>query len=146
MMKKRLLFVIMLLSSVLILSAWGEVELLDDGKLIDLDKAIEFSMPGADIPHSQSDVPDVPDDPGEPDRPDTPQNRVIVISIRGTTITYNGSVFKGNVTFEQLLRRDNGENVRFELVDDFAEAHVYKGILKILKKLHEEIGLEYSCR
>lgn len=138
-MKKRLLFVIMLLSSVLILSAWGEVELLDDGKLIDLDKAIQFSMPGADIPHSQSDVPDVPDD-------DTPQNRVIVISIRGTTITYNGSVFKGNVTFEQLLRRDNGENVRFELVDDFAEAHVYKGILKILKKLHEEIGLEYSCR
>ena len=49
MMKKRLLLVIMLLSSVLILSAWGEVELLDDGKLIDLDKAIEFSMPGADI-------------------------------------------------------------------------------------------------
>ena len=141
MMKKRLLLVIMLLSSVLILSAWGEVELLDDGKLIDLDKAIEFSMPGADIPHSQPDVPDPP-----PDVPDPPQNRVIVISIRGTTITYNGSVFKGNVTFEQLLRRDNGENVRFELVDDFAEAHVYKGILKILKKLHEEIGLEYSCR
>ena len=138
MMKKRLLFVIMLLSSVLILSAWGEVELLDDGKLIDLDKAIEFSMPGADIPH-----PDVPDP--QPDVPDPHQNRVIVISIRGTTITYNGSVFKGNVTFEQLLRRDNGENVRFELVDDFAEAHVYKGILKILKKLHEEIGLEYSC-
>ncbi|MBQ4311673.1 MAG: hypothetical protein II773_08785, partial [Oscillospiraceae bacterium] len=105
MMKKRLLFVIMLLSSVLILSAWGEVELLDDGKLIDLDKAIEFSMPGADIPHSQPDVPDPP-----PDVPDPPQNRVIVISIRGTTITYNGSVFKGNVTFEQLLRRDNGEN------------------------------------
>lgn len=151
---KRFLTIVLCLSSVLILCAWGtkKVELLDNQKLIDLEKAIEFAKPGAD-----SAVGSEGENSGESDSgnesgnaPEVPvKDRIIVISIRDEIITYNGSVYKEEIlenteAFENMLIRDNKDKTEFKLVDDFAEAHVYKCVLEILKKLHSETDLKFT--
>lgn len=151
---KRFVTIVLCLSSVLLLCAWGtkKVDFLDNQKLIDLEKAIEFAKPGAD---SVSDTEG--ENEGNADleiesgnTPEVPvKDSIIVISIRDEIITYNGSVYKEEIlenteAFENMLIRDNNDKTEFKLVDDFAEAHIYKCVLEILKKLHSETDLKFT--
>lgn len=149
---KKILIIVLCLTSVLFICAWGEkkAELLDDRKLIDLDKAIEFAKPGADsIADTEGENEDDPISETEIQQQVPNEKSIIVISIRDESVTYNGVAYKKDIfsnieDFENMLKRDNKGNVKFSLVDDFAEAHVYKQIFDVLKKLHSEIGLEFS--
>lgn len=151
---KKILTTVLCLSSVLLLCAWGteKVTFLDKGKLIDLQKAIEFAKPGANhADGSEGDNSSKPDSENENGNvPEVPvKDRIIVISIRDEIITYNGSVYKEEIlenteAFENMLIRDNKDKTEFKLVDDFAEAHVYKCVLEILKKQHSETGLKFT--
>lgn len=151
---KRFLTIVLCLSLVLLLCAWGtkKVELLDNYKLIDLEKAIEFAKPGADsVTDTEGENSGNPDSENENgNTPEVPvKDRIIVISIRDEIITYNGSVYKEEIlenteAFENMLIRDNKDKTEFKLVDDFAEAHVYKCVLEILKKLHAEANLKFT--
>lgn len=55
-----------------------------------------------------------------------------------------GDVLENPYEFENMLKCDNKVNVKFKLIDNYAEAHTYKCVLNILKKLHSDIGLEFS--
>lgn len=135
---KKILLTILCLSSIIFLCAAAEnkIKFSKEEKLIDLHKAIEFAKPGGEsMEESEGSA-----DSGTPNED---EESVIVISIRDVIITYNGIPLE-NKDLEQLLRWDCKENVRFCLVDDFAEAHVYRSVLKQLNELHSEIGLKFS--
>lgn len=137
---KKVFPALLLMLMILVLCAWGEkpVELLDDQKLIDLNKAIDFAAPGGELVTQ--------DDPAVTAAVTAVtqiREEEIVISIRGERITYNGSECR----FEDLeakLRKTNKEHVRFRLVDDYAESHFYRKTLALLKDLNKEIQLRYS--
>lgn len=150
-MKSKTRLLILIGFSMLFLVGFGfkKVELLDDKKLIDLGKAIEYARPGGDI-----DKHEARDDQAGKDKVDSDsaaadagsavaKDKTIVISIRGESITYNGRPASKD-KIENAILRDNGDNVSFKLVDDFAEAHMYRFVLGILEKKHSELGLKYS--
>ena len=146
-MKKRSIVVIMVLFSVMLLAGWGkkQVELLNDQKLIDLSKAIENCMGAESIKPAEN--PDGVVEPGSeslPDSEDTPKEKEIVISVRNKKVTYDNVEWKELDTLESKIRQDFKSNVGFKLVDDFAEAHVYRYIMKILAELESEIGIIYT--
>lgn len=152
---KKILTIVLCLSSVLLLCAWGtkKVALKSDvGQLIDLKKAIDFELPGAgSLTDTEGKTDGDTDSSGESgNAPEKPvKDSIIVISIRDEVITYNGSVYKEEIfdnaeAFENMLIRDNKDKTEFKLVDDFAEAHVYKCVLEILKKLHSETDLKFT--
>lgn len=137
---KKIFSALLLMLMTIVLCAWGEkpVELLDDQKLIDLNKAIDFARPGGEL---------ISPDDHTVTTAVTTVTRVreeeIVINIRGESIKFNGS----ECSFEDLetkLRRSNKEHVRFRLTDDYAEAHLYRKTMTLLKDLNKEIKLRYS--
>lgn len=146
-MKRRGIAVLFVLLSVMLLAGWGkkQVELLDDKKLIDLSKAIE-NCKGGDL-LKPSDNPDGVVEPGEDslsDSGDTVSEKEIVISVRNKTVTYDTVEWKNIKNLEMKIRQDFKEKVVFKLVDNYAEAHVYRYIMKVLADLEAEIGITYS--
>ena len=118
------------------------IELLDDRKLIDLDKAIEFAKPGKDsffpteaaiTPVSTTAVTTKP----------VKTETTITIRIQWETIFYNGKECEYQ-TLEEKLRKDSDADTIFRLEDDYAEAHIYTSTYKLLKGLQDEIGLRYK--
>ena len=154
-MKKRYLFVLATVCALVFLAGWGKknVELLNDKKLIDLNTAIEKCIPGAnsaeksETSSSTSIVADEKVMPGsasnDENRVET-QERIIVITVRDQTITYDTEEYADLNRLKAKIIQDNGEYVSFRLVDDFAESHVYKEVLSILSDLEAEIGLNYT--
>ena len=72
------------------------------------------------------------------------ENQVRVINIRNRKIVYETVEYTDIDKLKNKLKQDNGKNVTFKLVDDFAEAHVYKEVKSMLSELEQEIGLKYS--
>ena len=154
-MKKKYPAMFMMICSLMFLAGWGkkEVKLLNDTKLIDLDTAIEKCIPGAnsaeksETSSSTSIVADEKVMPGsasnDENRVET-QERIIVITVRDQTITYDTEEYADLNRLKAKIIQDNGEYVSFRLVDDFAESHVYKEVLSILSDLEAEIGLNYT--
>lgn len=154
-MKKKIKVLAIILLSMIFLVGWGKkaVELLDDKKLIDLSKAIEYAKPGGETQKSElanedSDKEETEETSQESSKTDIENieegEKIIVISIRDQVITYDGKSVDSVDQLEKLLRRDYKDNVFFSLVDDWAEAHQYKAIVKMMKALHSEIGLAFS--
>ncbi len=152
-MKKKYPAMFMMICSLIFLTGWGkkEVKLLNDTKLIDLDTAIEKCIPGAnsaeksETSSSTSTVADekVMSGSASNDENET-QERIIVITVRDQTITYDTEEYADLNRLKAKIIQDNGEHVSFRLVDDFAESHVYKEVLSILSDLEAEIGLNYT--
>ena len=160
-MKKRYLFVLLMIGSLIFLVGWGKkrVELLNDKKLIDLDAAIEECIPGANAPEAPETS--LPAAGGRSDE-ETPaeaasaaettdenetieeKEKVVVISVRDRNVTYDAEEYTDPDKLKARIRRDNGEHVSFQLIDDFAESHVYKKVLSILSDLKAETGLNYT--
>lgn len=74
----------------------------------------------------------------------TPAPRTVVISVRGREITYD-SVVLGEVDQVKVhIGQDHAGHISFRLVDNFAEAHVYRQLMAILEEMKTKIGIRYS--
>ena len=170
-MKKRGTVFLLLMVSLLVLAGWGQkkVELLSDKKLIDLSAAIGNCTLGAEelIPEDGKDTPNPSATPvpmtsvtpkptaaptltsmpaptihPKPTLPPKPRTRDI--SVRDQIVTYKAVSWPDLDAFMEQLRQDQDEWTTFHLVDDYAEAHVYRRIKKMLEELKTELGLKYT--
>lgn len=66
------------------------------------------------------------------------------ISVRDEQVTYNYKSWPDLDILKAQLQNDHNERTSFRLVDDYAEAHVYRRMLEILNELEAEIGLRYT--
>lgn len=146
-MDKKLKILITLLISSLVLVGFGEgkVTLLHKSKVIDLGKAIEIARLGGDEGEKN--------DTTAIDNPDSldsvnPEEAIISSSIKiivsGKTISIDGHTVSDEANVEDYICRTFSLSTTYELIDNYAESHVYKRIIEVLKKLHIEIGLKYS--
>lgn len=153
-MKRKYKLLLFTVFSLLFFVGWGKknVELLNNKKLIDLNLAIEKCLLGTEVDNKETNsdndekveeiVPKVtviPEDKVTIEE----KEKTIVISVRDRKITYN-FVECDVDKLKDNIRKDNGERVSFQLVDDFAESHVYKHVMAILSELELEIGLKYT--
>lgn len=149
-MKRKIRLLVLITFSLLFFVGWGKknVELLNDKKLIDLNAAIGICMPGADASISDINA----DNDIEPEDEESPTDtrdsieddeRTIVISVRDQKVTYDSKWIDLD-NLKDRIRQDCSNKVSFQLVDDFAEAHVYQCVLTILSDLESEIGLTYT--
>ena len=155
-MKRKYKLLLLMFFSLLFLVGWGkkQVELLNDKKLIDLNLALQKCLLGTDAPDKETisdneekvdeilpelTVTVIPDDKITIEK----EERTIVISIRDRNITYNSVECDVN-KLKDKIKKDNGEHISFQLVDDFAESHMYKKVMSILSQLELEIGLNYT--
>ena len=152
-MKRKYKLLLFMVVSLLCLVGWGkkQVELLNDKKLIDLNLALQNCSLGADSKENTSDndekveeivpeITEIPDDKIVIEE----KEKTIVISIRGRDITYDFVKWNDIEKLKDKMKQDNGELVSFQLVDDFAESHIYKRVMTILSELELEIGLKYT--
>lgn len=156
-MKRKIRLLFLVTVSLLVLAGFGKksVELLSDKKLIDLNAAIAICLPGADSPEQEDggkqEEPSATPEPTaaptkRPEQTDvgTGETYTVVISVRERVITYGQGGQIKLVKLEDKIRKDYKNGANFHLVDDFAEAHVYRGIIEILEKLEAEIGISYT--
>ena len=158
-MKQKYLVMFIMICSLVLLAGWGkkEVKLLNDdtenNKLINLDKAIKESIPGVNSAEESetSDSTSVASDEkvlsgaaSNDENSLEDKERIIVITVREKTITYDTEEYTDLNKLKAKIIQDNGEQVSFRLVDDFAESHIYKEVLSILSNLEAEIGLNYT--
>lgn len=139
---KKTLKIIFLLVTVITLCSWGEkaVELLDSRKLIDLEKAIEISTPGGAAIFED----DQNDTDTEQNGSQNPSSKILVVTIRDEQITYNHKSVSGVEELAKKVRMDLKEGMKISLVDDYAEAHVYRDVLKALKEIRSEQNFDLS--
>ena len=151
-MKRKYKLVLLMIFSLLLLAGWGKksVELLNDKKLIDLNAALGNCILGAeDLIQDEGNQTQNPENPATPKptmtprptatpRPivtpvptEAPKPRTIVIVVRDQKITYDSKERLEASTLKEQIQMDHGELVSFRLVDDFAEAHVYRKIMDI---------------
>lgn len=161
-MKRKIRWLVLVGVSLLCLAGWGKkrVELLSDKKLIDLNAAIVFCMPGADSAEQEenqnsqmSQEPEatvtpkptaVPTKKTENQKNPEGEERTVIISVRERVITYNLTERVKPDKLKDIIKKDYREGADFRLVDDFAEAHVYRRVISILKELEEEFGISYT--
>lgn len=161
-MKRKIKLSFLVTVSLLVLAGFGKksVELLSDKKLIDLNAAIALCLPGADSLEQEDGKQEASRNPAEPtvtpkptavptlkpEQPDMENGEAytVVISVRERVISYGSGERIKLANLEEQLRRDYRNGADFRLVDDFAEAHVYRGIIEILEKLEAEIGISYT--
>lgn len=168
-MKRKYKWLLLVFLSLLVLVGWGKknVELLSSKKLIDLDAAIQICMPGADSseqengdktekpmtstvtpkptakPTSTPKPTATPRPTATPKPTEAPKPRAIVISVRDRQVTYASTGLEDLDILKERILQDNDALVTFRLVDDFAEAHVYRKIIGVLEELEAEAGIRY---
>ncbi len=148
------------------------VELLNDKKLIDLSAALGNCILGAEDLLPEEDKANNQATPAASPRPtatpkatvtpkatatprptpvptrkprptQSPQPEIFYISIRDQEITYHYEPCSDLDTLRTQITRDHGELVSFRLIDNYAEAHVYRKVMGLLEELKNEIGLRY---
>lgn len=162
-MKRKCKLLLPVLLSVLLLAGWGKktVELLNSKKLIDLNAAIEFCMPGAEaltpedgektenpaevtVTPSPAATPTVTPRPTVTPKPTMDSKpRAVTISVRGCVVTCDSKQWDDLEALRERIVREANSNVTFRLIDDFAEAHVYRQLIAMLEELEAELGLSY---
>ena len=164
-MKKRGKLFFLLAASLLVLAGWGQkkVELLSDKKLIDLSVAIGNCTLGA-----EDLIPDEGDNTRDPNGPTAtpgpapsvtpkptssptgssqpiivPTAKTIIISVRDEEILYDLRRVEDMETLKTRITVENADHISFQLVDNYAEAHVFRRVVALLEKLEAEIGIRY---
>jgi hypothetical protein len=139
---KKSIKIIFLLVTVIALCSWGEkaVELLDSRKLIDLDKAIDIATPGGAAIFE--------DDQNDTDTEQTgsqnQSSKILVVTVRDEQITYNQKSVSDVKELAKKVSMDLKDGMKISLVDDYAEAHVYRDVLKALKEIRSEQNFDLS--
>lgn len=168
---KRKIKWLLLFSFLLLFVGWGKknVELLNAKKLIDLNAALGNCVLGADaiLPDDKENTeqtqisvtPTVTPKLQSTPRPTatprplvaltpqptaTPTPRTIVISVRDRKVMYDTLDWESVDTLKAQIQKDHAAHISFRLVDDFAEAHVYREIMAILAELEAETGIRYT--
>ena len=167
-MRKRRKLILLALVSLLVLAGWGQkkVELLSDKKLIDLSAAIGRCTLGADDmtpddgtstqnPSGQTGAtPTAAPTPSTTPRPTAkptsspqptvrPAAKTIIISVRDEEILYDLRSVDDMETLEKRITIEHADNVSFKLVDNYAEAHVFRRVMALLEELEAELGIRY---
>ena len=163
-MKKRGKLLLLVLVSLLVLAGWGQkkVELLSSKKLIDLSAAIGKCTLGAEEmtpsngtdtqnPNGQGTVNPTPTTTPRPTAKPTstprptvvPTAQTIIISIRDEAILYDLKPVENLDLLEKRIILANADHVSFRLLDNYAEAHVFRRVMALLEKLEAEIGIRY---
>jgi len=153
-MKKKIVILISL-AFCLLLVGWGAkktVDLLNDQKLIDLSLAIQDANIGTEGSQDGTEGREDGQDRGSEDGdgedsetvPDPFQGQTHTISIRHKTILCDDVVRDNVGALRNYLVSacDRGDMVY--LVDDYAEAHVYREVLALLDSLVKLEGIEYG--
>lgn len=151
-MKKRTGIFLLLTLASLALVGFGinEVKLLHNSKVIDLSKAIEIARPGGDA-GEQNDT-NATDNPavnnGELEKADEIETvqvlpKDIKIAVNGKTIRFDGRVIDED-KIEEMVRLTFRTDITYELVDEYAESHVYKRVIETLERLKSELGINYT--
>ena len=160
-MKRKVTVLLLMLAALVWLTGWGkkEVRLLDSSKLIDLSKAIELAKPGGSEGDSEEDTGETEaagsnaagvSENGSRELQESlsPVSQRIVIRIRGEQIFYtHGRYSQDDISaagLESALRSDYVSGSEVVLMEDFAEAHVYKEVCRVLEELKNSIGLVYE--
>ena len=128
--------ILALLFSMIFLLGAGtkEVELLDNKKLIDLDKAIEYTRPGGaweSLDYVSSDM--AIDDNDSQDSIASQKEFVVEIRIRGKNIKYNDELLSSVDELKAYIEKDKSSVAKCILSDDYADSKVYKECEGILK-------------
>ncbi|MBQ8632157.1 MAG: hypothetical protein IJ420_00960 [Lachnospiraceae bacterium] len=157
-MKRKGKLFLLLAVSLLVLAGWGQkkVELLSDKKLIDLSAAIGNCTLGADDmtpddgtstpkPNGQAGVtPTAAPTPTRSPQPIiVPNAKTIIISIRDEAISYDLRIVNDMESLEKRITIENADHISFKLVDNYAEAHVFRRVRALLEELEAEIGIRY---
>lgn len=147
--KKRmmLLGVISLMAALLVAWKLKPVELIDDKLLIDLDITIQDADWGQESSGEDTDTPGTKDDDSVPVVVPTaaPEDlEEITILLRGERLKVNDVSMHSLDTVEKLLDKKCGDGTRVYLIDDYAEAHVYKSVLELLKRKQAQIPFVIS--
>jgi len=167
-MKRKGKLFLLLAMSLLMLAGWGQkkVELLSDKKLIDLSAAIGNCTLGADDmtpddgtstpkPNGQAGAtPTAAPTPTIAPRPTAqptrspqpiivPNAKTIIISIRDEAIFYDLRIVDDMESLEKRITIENADHISFKLVDNYAEAHVFRRVMALLEELEAEIGIRY---
>ena len=167
-MKRKRKLLLLVAVSLLVLAGWGQkkVELLNDKKLIDLSAAIGKCLIGAEeLTKDEGDNTKDPENPtvtpaANPSPTVTPKvtpkitvtsaptrvplPRTIEIRIRDQKVIYNYVEWPALAILTEQLQKDHDERTTFRLIDDYAEAHVFRQMLGILEELENEIGLNFT--
>lgn len=129
------------------LVGWGnkKIELLDNNKLINLDKAIEYAKPGGAWSKNTEDQLEENISVNNEYKEDiiAGDTNVKYIYVKDEQVIYDGT----NISEEKLsevIECDYREQITFVLVDDWAEASLYRRIRQKLDNLHESIGLSFT--
>lgn len=170
-MKRKRKLLLLVSFSLLVLAGWGQkkVELLSDKKLIDLNAAIGKCLLGAEdlIQDDGSEIMNPTTTPGPvgsvtpkptvtprvtptprvtatPAPTRVPLPRTIDIRIRDQKIIYNYVEWPDIEILKEQIQKDHDERTTFRLIDDYAEAHVYRQMMDVLEELETELGLNYT--
>lgn len=130
------------------------VELLNNTLLIDLDKAIKDAPIGnqgntlmsGELPSEETSDHSSENHPFQESEA-LQEEKKITITIRDTKITYNDRVYSSveECDLENKIKAENKNGIyHVQLVDDYAEAHVYREVLAILRELNKTAGIEIS--
>lgn len=118
------------------------VTLLRKSKVIDLQRAIELAKPGGDE-GKQADTTAI-DNPESASIEEQAGLKTVRIIVSGKTIKIDGAIVNSPDLVEGKIREIFKVENTYELLDDYAEAHVYKDVIHVLEKLNTDIGLKYS--
>lgn len=127
---KKFLISVLLFMTLCLLAGFGSkpIELLDKGRLIDLDKAIQ----NAENLDDQNKIEEV----------DTMEKKkeTYKIIVRGETILFEDRECKNTEELKKLITLLSSEKSGISLLDDYAEAHIYREVLEVIK----EVGIYYT--
>ena len=150
--KRKTIVLLVLISALLVLGGWGKkkIELMTSGRLIDLEKAIEWTTPGtADKKTNTKEQEQKTEEADTTKLDETAQNysetaQNFKVRIHGTRVSFNGTECSVE-ELNGLVKQKCTANDKVKLLDDYAEAHVYHEVDDILKNLSESIGFEYDA-
>ncbi|MCR5788288.1 MAG: hypothetical protein K6G83_00220 [Lachnospiraceae bacterium] len=154
---KKNRFILLLTGALLLVMLTGfakrTVELLDQEPLIDLDTALQTAPPGSHADESAGESDKDPTDvtgqtQSEPEEV-TPEkepdpSRTFRVTVRQKEILCEKQNFDSVEALRGVLLKDVKAGDRVSLNDDYAEAHVYRRVLKLLTELKDTIGFSLT--
>lgn len=150
---KKNRFILLLTGALLLVMLTGfakrTVELLDQEPLIDLDTALQTAPPGSHTDESDKDPTDVTGQTQSEPEEVTPEkepdpSRTFRVTVRKKEILCEKQSFDSVEALRGALLKDVKAGDRVSLNDDYAEAHVYRRVLKLLTELRDTLGFSLT--
>ena len=144
--KAAAIFFLIMFSFSLAGFSWGKksVDLLKKN-LIDLDKAIEAARWGTDEKNADSEKDKTDKDSSKTGSASNNKSYVSTIKVRiyGKKIFIDGEECNKE-DIEKKIKEKYSGNQKLIIIDDYAEAHVYRAVDELLVRLSDAMGFEYE--